>query len=130
MRDFSELSEREVLALAIGAEEEDGRIYNDLVERMREEYPATAKIFAEMAGEESEHRHKLLELYREKFGEHIPLVRRMCANWLRAWRQKRSGFTGWRPRARPMCRSANCWATWPRWNRSTSIGSMRSPPRT
>jgi rubrerythrin len=76
MRDFSELSEREVLALAIGAEEEDGRIYNDLVERMREEYPATAKIFAEMAGEESEHRHKLLELYREKFGEHIPLVRR------------------------------------------------------
>jgi rubrerythrin len=76
MRDFSELSEREVLALAIGAEEEDGRIYNDLVERMREEYPATAKIFAEMAGEESEHRHKLLELYRKKFGEHIPLVRR------------------------------------------------------
>ena len=76
MRDFSELSEREVLALAIGAEEEDGRIYNDLVERMREEYPATAKIFSEMAGEESEHRHKLLELYREKFGEHIPLVRR------------------------------------------------------
>jgi len=76
MRDFSELSEREVLALAIGAEEEDGRIYNDLVERMREEYPATAKIFAEMAGEETEHRHKLLELYREKFGDHIPLVRR------------------------------------------------------
>jgi erythrin-vacuolar iron transport family protein len=76
MRDFSELSEREVLALAIGAEEEDGRIYIDLVERMREEYPATAKIFAEMAGEETEHRHKLLELYREKFGEHIPLVRR------------------------------------------------------
>ena len=76
MRDFSELSEREVLALAIGAEEEDGRIYNDLVERMRDEYPATAKIFAEMAGEETEHRHKLLELYREKFGEHIPLVRR------------------------------------------------------
>jgi rubrerythrin len=76
MRDFSELSEREVLALAIGAEEEDGRIYNDLVERMRDEYPATAKIFAEMAGEETEHRHRLLELYREKFGEHIPLVRR------------------------------------------------------
>ena len=76
MRDFSELSEREVLALAIGSEEEDGRIYNDLVERMREDYPATAKVFAEMAAEESEHRHKLLDLYREKFGEHIPLVRR------------------------------------------------------
>src|SRR5271163_2850870 len=76
MRDFSELSEREVLALAIGAEEEDGRIYNDLVERMRDEYPATAKIFSAMAGEETEHRHQLLELYREKFGDHIPLIRR------------------------------------------------------
>ena len=76
MRDFSELSEREVLALAIGAEEEDGRIYTDLVERMREDYPSTAKVFAEMAAEETEHRHKLLDLYREKYGEHIPLVRR------------------------------------------------------
>jgi rubrerythrin len=76
MRDFSQLSEREVLALAIGAEEEDGRIYNDLAERLREEYPASAKVFVEMAGEESEHRRRLLDLYREKFGEHIPLIRR------------------------------------------------------
>ncbi len=76
MRDFSELSEREVLALAIGAEEEDGRIYTDLVERMRDEYPSTAKVFSEMAAEETEHRHRLLDLYREKYGEHIPLVRR------------------------------------------------------
>jgi rubrerythrin len=76
MRDFSQLSEREVLALAIGAEEEDGRIYNDIAERLREEYPASANVFVEMAGEETEHRHKLLDLYREKFGEHIPLIRR------------------------------------------------------
>lgn len=76
MRNFSDLSEREVLALAIGNEEEDSRIYNDLVERMREDYPSTAKVFAEMANEETEHRHKLLELYRKKFGEHIPLIRR------------------------------------------------------
>ncbi|MDD2703884.1 MAG: ferritin family protein [Acidocella sp.] len=76
MRNFSQLSEREVLALAIGAEEEDGRIYNDLAERLREEYPASAKVFIEMAGEESEHRRRLLDLYREKFGEHIPLIRR------------------------------------------------------
>ncbi len=76
MRNFSQLSEREVLALAIGAEEEDGRIYNDLAERLREEYPASAKVFVEMAGEESEHRRRLLDLYREKFGEHIPLIRR------------------------------------------------------
>ncbi|NNM57093.1 iron exporter MbfA [Acidocella sp.] len=76
MRDFSQLSEREVLALAIGAEEEDGRIYNDVAERLREEYPASAQMFLDMAAEESEHRRKLLDLYREKFGEHIPLIRR------------------------------------------------------
>jgi rubrerythrin len=49
MRDFAELSEREVLALAIGAEEEDGRIYNDIAERLREEFPASAAVFTEMA---------------------------------------------------------------------------------
>ncbi|OYV33004.1 MAG: rubrerythrin [Rhodospirillales bacterium 20-64-7] len=76
MRDFSELTEREVLALAIGSEEEDGRIYNDIAERLREEYPASAQVFTAMAEEESEHRHRLLELYREKFGDHIPLIRR------------------------------------------------------
>ena len=76
MRDFSELSEREILALAIGNEEEDGRIYLDIAERLRDDYPGTAKIFVEMAEEENEHRRELLELYREKFGEHIPLIRR------------------------------------------------------
>ncbi len=76
MRDFSQLSEREVLALAIGNEEEDGRIYLDLAERLRENYPASAKTFSEMAAQESEHRRQLLDLYREKFGEHIPLIRR------------------------------------------------------
>ncbi len=76
MRDFSQLSEREVLALAIGAEEEDGRIYNDLAERLREEFPASAQIFTEMAQEEGDHRRRLLDLYREKFGDHIPLIRR------------------------------------------------------
>jgi rubrerythrin len=76
MRDFSQLSEREVLALAIGSEEEDGRIYNDIAERLRDDYPASATVFSEMAAEESEHRHKLLDLYKEKFGDHIPLVRR------------------------------------------------------
>jgi erythrin-vacuolar iron transport family protein len=76
MRDFSELSEREVLALAISAEEEDSRIYLDLAERLREEFPASSKMFIEMAEEETGHRHRLLDLYREKFGEHIPLIRR------------------------------------------------------
>ncbi len=76
MRDFSELSEREVLALAIGAEEEDFRIYMDLAERLRDEFPASSQMFIEMAEEETEHRHKLLELFSEKFGQHIPLIRR------------------------------------------------------
>jgi rubrerythrin len=76
MRDFSQLTEREVLALAIGSEEEDGRIYTDIAERLREDFPASAHVFTEMAAEETEHRHKLLDLYRTKFGEHIPLIRR------------------------------------------------------
>jgi rubrerythrin len=76
MRNFSELTEREVLALAIANEEEDGRIYADIAEGLRENYPASANMFAEMAGEEGEHRRRLIELYREKFGEHIPLIRR------------------------------------------------------
>ena len=76
MRNFDELSEREVLALAIGAEEEDGRIYMDFAEGLRGDYPGSAKVFTEMAAEEGEHRRRLIDLYREKFGEHIPLVRR------------------------------------------------------
>jgi rubrerythrin len=76
MRNFDELSEREVLALAIGAEEEDGRIYMDFAEGLRGDYAASAKVFTEMAAEEGEHRRRLIDLYREKFGEHIPLVRR------------------------------------------------------
>ena len=76
MRNFSDLSEREVLALAIAIEEEDNRIYTDITEGLRTDYPASAKVFSEMAEEESTHRHRLLELYRRKFGEHIPLIRR------------------------------------------------------
>jgi rubrerythrin len=73
---FTELSEREILALAISLEEEDGRIYRDYADGLRADYPASAKVFEEMAEEESEHRRMLIELFRERFGEHIPLVRR------------------------------------------------------
>lgn len=76
MRNFSDLTEREILALAIANEEEDGRIYLDLAEGLREDYPTTAGILREMAEEESGHRHELICLYQEKFGEHIPLIRR------------------------------------------------------
>lgn len=73
---FTELSEREILALAISLEEEDGRIYRDFADALREEFPHSAKVFEEMAEEESEHRRRLVELYRAKFGDHIPLIRR------------------------------------------------------
>jgi len=76
MRNFNELSERDVLALAITNEEEDGRIYLDFADRLRTDYPASAAVFTAMAGEESEHRRRLFDIYRERFGEHIPLIRR------------------------------------------------------
>jgi len=76
MRSFETLSEQEVLALAISLEEEDERIYADYAEGLRPEYPATAKVFDGMREEESGHRRRLIELYHQKFGEHIPLIRR------------------------------------------------------
>lgn len=75
-RNFKDLSEREILALAIALEEEDGKIYGDFEEGLRETYPASAKLFTEMQAEESGHRAALLEIYRTKFGDHIPHIRR------------------------------------------------------
>src|SRR6202162_3452520 len=76
MKKFQELSEREVLALAISLEEEDERVYSDFAEGLRQDYPASAAMFEGMREEESTHRRKLIEMYRQKFGEHIPLIRR------------------------------------------------------
>lgn len=76
MRNFSELSEQEVLALAISAEEEDELIYENYAHYLKDSYPSTAMIFTAMAKEEGEHRHRLIELYRKRFGEFIPLIRR------------------------------------------------------
>ncbi|MDF1584988.1 iron exporter MbfA [Marinimicrococcus flavescens] len=73
---LADLSEREILALAIALEEEDGRIYRDYVDGLRDDYPASARVFEEMAAEESGHRRMLIDLFRERYGEHIPLVRR------------------------------------------------------
>jgi len=75
-RRFQDLAEREVLALAISLEEEDGRIYGDFTDGLRENYPATAKMFEEMQTEEAGHRDRLIERYRQRFGDHIPLLRR------------------------------------------------------
>jgi rubrerythrin len=73
---LKELTAQEVLALAIQAEEEDGRIYADLAERIGSDYPATAQSLKAMHDEEDGHRHRLIELYRKQFDEHIPLIRR------------------------------------------------------
>ncbi len=73
---FRDLDESQLLALAITSEEEDGRIYRDFAEELRTSYPATADLFTRMADEESDHRHRLLDLYQKRFGEHVPLIRR------------------------------------------------------
>src|SRR5260221_8293720 len=75
-KQFRDLSEREILALAVSLEEEDGRIYGDFADGLRQSYPDTAKIFDEMREEESQHRASLIETYRSRFGEHMPLIRR------------------------------------------------------
>ena len=76
MRNFDSLSEREILALAISLEEEDERVYADFAEGLRQDFPASAAVFDGMRAEESGHRQRLMDLYREKFGDHIPLIRR------------------------------------------------------
>ena len=75
-KSFHELSEKEILALAISQEEEDGKIYGEFAERIRPTHPKTADALATMRDEESSHRHQLTETYRQKFGDYIPLIRR------------------------------------------------------
>ena len=73
---FKDLTEREILALAIASEEEDGRIYGEFADGLRESYPATAQMFEEMREEEANHRDRLLAMFRQRFGDRIPLIRR------------------------------------------------------
>ena len=76
MKKFADLSEREVLAVAISGEEEDSRIYMSFAEDLSERYPESAKLFEEMAEEEKGHRHLLLEMYEKSFGPNLPPIRR------------------------------------------------------
>jgi len=76
LKRFKDLTEREILALAITSEEEDGRIYGEFADALRESYPATAEMFEEMRTEEAGHRDRLLTMFRQRFGEHIPPIRR------------------------------------------------------
>ena len=75
-RRFSDLNEQEVVALAISSEEDDARIYRTYAERLRQDYPDSAKMFDAMAEEEDEHRHRLIDLHKKRFGNTIPLIRR------------------------------------------------------
>jgi len=76
LKKFKDLSEREILALAIQNEEEDGRIFGEFADQLRESYPATAQMFEDMREEEAAHRDRLFTTFRERFGDHIPLLRR------------------------------------------------------
>jgi len=76
VKTFKDLSEAEILALAISNEETDGRIYVDFTARLKDNYPATARVFKEMETEEATHRRRLTDDFRRRFGEHIPLIRR------------------------------------------------------
>src|SRR6202165_4106272 len=76
LKEFQQLTEKEILALAIASEEEDGRIYGEFADALREEYPSTAQMFEEMREEEVVHRDRLFAMFRHRFGDYIPLIRR------------------------------------------------------
>src|SRR3546814_344563 len=75
-RSLDSLTEEEILALAIGAEEEDSRIYQAYAANLRDRYPASAKVFEDMAEVEITHKNMLIEMFRARFSERIPLIRR------------------------------------------------------
>jgi rubrerythrin len=75
-RSFKQLTPAEVLALAISLEEEDARILQEFARLLRPNYPKAAAELDEMRVEEDGHRHRLVELFRRKYGEEIPLLHR------------------------------------------------------
>jgi rubrerythrin len=106
MRRFSDLNEQEVLALAISNEEEDGQLYADFAQSLRETYPDTAQVFDGMAAEESEHRRSLIDLYVSRFGKQIPPIRRKdvrgAPTYQTAWQLLPRGIDAVRRQARQM----------------------------
>lgn len=130
MKAVSELDERELLALAISAEEEDGRVYLDFAEGLRDKYPDSAKVFVDMAAEENEHRRSLIDIFAQRFGPHIPLVRTSGAGcsaartgrsvrkvWTRSgprrdeWSRSPGTSISRPPAGRATPPSASCWGT-------------------
>ncbi|MCI4661532.1 MAG: rubrerythrin family protein [Neomegalonema sp.] len=107
---FSDLTEQQVLALAISAEEDDARIYRDFAERLRADFPSSAAVYDGMAAEEDEHRARLIELHQTRFGEQIPLIRRehVAGFYSRrpVWLVEKLGLEEMREEAAQMERSA------------------------
>jgi rubrerythrin len=106
MPSLNDLTERELLALAISNEEEDGRIFADFADSLRADYAASAAVFEAMAAEESDHRRQLIDLFVQRFGTHIPLIRRQdIRGWYRrrpAWQVLPLGIEAVRRHARQM----------------------------
>ncbi|KQU51818.1 hypothetical protein ASG72_09945 [Bosea sp. Leaf344] len=109
-RRFDDLSEKEVLALAISSEEEDGRIYAIYADKLRQDFPASAAVFDGMAAEESQHRERLIERYRQRFGSTIlPLRREHVADFYTRkpiWLVENLGLDRMREEAQEMERQA------------------------
>ncbi|EHH69376.1 iron exporter MbfA [Gluconobacter morbifer] len=110
MPKLSDLGEREILALAIASEEEDGHIYADFGQMLADDYPDSAAIFREMAAEEDQHRRALIDLFVRRFGNHIPLVRRQDVQGFpvrrSAWQMKNRGIESIRTQAAEMERQS------------------------
>ncbi|MEQ8919833.1 MAG: ferritin family protein, partial [Roseovarius sp.] len=109
-RRFSDLSEQEILALAISSEEDDAQIYRTYAERLRAEFPASAAIFDGMAEEEDGHRQLLIDLHKKRFGNVIPLIRREHVSGFYArrpvWLIENLGIERIREEAEAMARDA------------------------
>ena len=103
MKTFSDLTEQEIIALAISSEDDDARAYAGFAHALMADYPASAKVFVEMAEEEHEHRRWLTDLYQKKFGDFIPLIRRADVNGFvkhaPAWTLNTQGIDAMRRRA-------------------------------
>ena len=103
MKTFSDLTEQEIIALAISSEDDDARSYAGFANALMADYPASAKVFMEMAEEEHDHRRWLTDLYVKKFGDHIPLIRRADINGFvkhkPAWTLNKGGIDAMRKRA-------------------------------
>ena len=127
MKRFDELTEPELLALAVSNEEEDGRIYADFAHGLRADYPDTARVFDDMAAEENEHRRQLIAIFRDRFGDHIPLVRRqdVRGNIVRrpVWQVRALGVAAMRRQAAEMERDAE------RFYRQAAARSTDAPTR-